>query len=112
MVQQDYGCTGCSYGGIGVSHNGSGAKTAILMPGVSDTPRDYVVIDSDKDYAALANGLPLKFSLPQSRSPTRLPWNFSCMDAESSGIHLIFFFSPQPSRAPVPKIPMPGPGVF
>ena len=54
------GANGASFGGIGVSHKGSGAETAILSPGLSDTPRDYVVIDSDTDYQALANGATLE----------------------------------------------------
>jgi hypothetical protein len=68
---------GVSYGGIGVSHNGSGAETAILMPGVSDTPRDYVVVESDKDYAALANGATLEVFFATEPLTNQTPVEFS-----------------------------------
>jgi hypothetical protein len=66
-----------SYGGIGISHNGSGAETAILVPGVSDTPRDYVVIGSDKDYAALANGATLEVFFATEPLANQTPVEFS-----------------------------------
>jgi hypothetical protein len=47
---------GFSHGGVGISHAGSGARTFILYPNTSDTARDYVTIDSDKDYNVLMNG--------------------------------------------------------
>jgi len=63
---------GVSHGGIGVSHGGSGAKTTPLDPGSSATVRDYVVIESDADFAALAQGGTLDVSfigqLPESGS--------------------------------------------
>jgi len=46
---------GLSYGGVGVSHGGSGAATFIFDPDSTGTMRDYVTIDS-KDYAALKTG--------------------------------------------------------
>jgi hypothetical protein len=52
--------TGRSYGGINISHDGSGAETGPLGKGDSETPRDYVVIDSDKDYRALSQGATLE----------------------------------------------------
>jgi len=70
---------GVSYGGIGISHNGSGAETTILMPGVSDTPRDYVVIDSDKDYAALANGATLEVFFVTEPLTNQTPVEFSAV---------------------------------
>jgi hypothetical protein len=68
---------GVSFGGVGISHNGSGAETAILMPGVSDTPRDYVVIDSDKDYAALASGATLEVFFATEPLTNQNPVEFS-----------------------------------
>jgi hypothetical protein len=50
---------GKSYGGIGVSHAGSGAHTPPLSPGSSATVRDYIVVESDQDFAALSNGATL-----------------------------------------------------
>jgi len=50
------GKNGLSYGGVGVSHGGSGARTFILAPGESNTARDYVTVDSDQEYAALKTG--------------------------------------------------------
>ncbi|MFA5416245.1 MAG: hypothetical protein WC295_12185 [Methanoregula sp.] len=48
--------TGKSYGGIGVSHAGSGARTRNITPNWTEMARDYVVVDSDEGFAALANG--------------------------------------------------------
>ena len=50
------GKNGLSYGGVGVSHGGSGARTFVLYPGDSNTARDYVTVDSEQEYAALKNG--------------------------------------------------------
>jgi hypothetical protein len=47
---------GVAHGGIRVSHGGSGAAAPLLDPGASATVRDYVVIESDADFAALARG--------------------------------------------------------
>ncbi|WP_321505528.1 hypothetical protein [uncultured Methanoregula sp.] len=47
---------GLSHGGVGVSHGGSGAQTFIFDPATTGTMRDYVTIDSDRDYAALKEG--------------------------------------------------------
>jgi hypothetical protein len=46
---------GLSYGGVGVSHGGSGAATFIFNPDSTGTMRDYVDIPA-KDYAALKSG--------------------------------------------------------
>jgi len=48
--------TGKSYGGIGVSHAGSGARTRNITPNWTEMARDYVVVDSDEGFTALANG--------------------------------------------------------
>lgn len=42
---------GDTFGGVGISHGGDGAETAILRPGESDEARDYVNIDTDTEYA-------------------------------------------------------------
>jgi len=69
---------GISFGGTGISHNGSGAETAIIMPGGAETPRDYVTIDSDKDYAALASGATLEvFFTTEPLLPNQTPVAFS-----------------------------------
>jgi hypothetical protein len=47
---------GQSYGGVGVSHAGSGARTFILYPNLSNTARDYVTVGSDTAMAALREG--------------------------------------------------------
>ncbi|MFA4877277.1 MAG: hypothetical protein WC586_07675 [Methanoregula sp.] len=47
---------GLSYGGVGVSHGGSGAQTFIFDPDTTGTMRDYVTIDSDREYAVLKSG--------------------------------------------------------
>jgi hypothetical protein len=69
---------GVSHGGIGISHGGSGAVSAILGPGDADTARDYVVIDSDTDYRALANGATLEvFFITEPLSQNETPVEFS-----------------------------------
>jgi len=69
---------GVTHGGIGISHGGSGAVTAILGPGDADTARDYVVIDSDKDYNALAKGATLRvFFTTEILSTNEAPVGFS-----------------------------------
>jgi len=47
---------GKTYGGVGVSHGGSGAVASQIPPGYSATARDFVRIESDSDFAALADG--------------------------------------------------------
>jgi len=50
---------GDTFGGVGISHDGNGAVTAILRPGESNEARDYVSIDTDKEYAELSEGATL-----------------------------------------------------
>ncbi len=47
---------GNQYGGIGLSHAGSGARTWWIAPNTSEAARDYVVVNSDQGLAALARG--------------------------------------------------------
>ena len=47
---------GKTYGGIGVSHAGTGARTRDIPLNVTEAARDYIVINSDKDFATLSNG--------------------------------------------------------
>jgi hypothetical protein len=49
---------GKTYGGIGISHAGSGARSNWLEPngGLPELARDYVVVRSDRDLATLKNG--------------------------------------------------------
>jgi hypothetical protein len=67
------GADGTSFGGVNVSHGGSGAHTTILSPGLSDTPRDYVVVPSDKDYAALSQGATLDVTFYGQQTDTETP---------------------------------------
>ncbi len=50
------GINGMSYGGIGSSNGGRGAKTASILPSAAETSRDSVVIDSRQGLAALSEG--------------------------------------------------------
>jgi hypothetical protein len=68
--------SGKSHGGIGVSHGGSGATGNMLAPGYSHTARDYVLIDSDKDYSELAKGATLEVLVTGSPSMDKLPVYF------------------------------------
>ena len=47
---------GKTYGGIGLSHSGSGARSNWIQPNMSEAARDYVTIRSDRDLTALAKG--------------------------------------------------------
>jgi hypothetical protein len=47
---------GNSYGGIGISHGGSGARTAWIPVNLTEAARDYVDVDSSQALAALSNG--------------------------------------------------------
>ncbi len=71
------GANGVSYGGVGVSHAGSGAETDELGPGDMGTPRDYVIITSDKDYEALSKGATLDVSFVTEPPANQKPVSFS-----------------------------------
>ena len=47
---------GKTYGGIGISHAGSGARTFWISHNNTEMARDYVNVRSDRDLAALAKG--------------------------------------------------------
>ncbi|MFA6224955.1 MAG: hypothetical protein WC620_01945 [Methanoregula sp.] len=47
---------GNSFGGIGISHQGNGARSAVILPGHGELPRDYIVIHSDEAFATLSKG--------------------------------------------------------
>ena len=50
---------GTTFGGVGISHDGDGAETNILGPGQAEEARDYVSIDTSREYAKLENGATL-----------------------------------------------------
>ena len=68
---------GVSFGGIGVSHGGYGAETDPIMPGGSETPRDYVTIDSDQAYQALSRGATLNVYFITEPLDNQAPVSFS-----------------------------------
>jgi len=47
---------GNSYGGIGVSHGGNGARTEWILPNGTEAARDYVDVDSNQGLTALTHG--------------------------------------------------------
>jgi hypothetical protein len=47
---------GNSYGGIGVSHGGNGARSEWILPNGTEAARDYVDVNSNQDLAALQKG--------------------------------------------------------
>jgi hypothetical protein len=47
---------GNSFGGIGISHSGSGARSGKIPPGMAEIPRDYIEIRSAESLATLSNG--------------------------------------------------------
>ncbi len=70
------GADGSTFGGVNVSHGGSGAHSALLSPGISDTPRDYVVVPSDKEFAALSQGATLDVTFFGQQTDTETPVTF------------------------------------
>lgn len=47
---------GKTYGGIGISHGGNGARSGWIQPNITEAARDYVVLRSDRDLATLKKG--------------------------------------------------------
>ncbi|MDD1693532.1 MAG: hypothetical protein LUQ71_02290 [Methanoregula sp.] len=47
---------GNSYGGIGVSHNGNGARTNWILPNGTEAARDYITIHSNQELLDLSKG--------------------------------------------------------
>ncbi len=47
---------GNSFGGIGISHNGNGARTREILPTNGEAARDYIVIRSAGSFATLSKG--------------------------------------------------------
>ena len=47
---------GNSFGGIGISHKGSGARSGQIYPGIGEAARDYVEIRSADSFATLSKG--------------------------------------------------------
>lgn len=50
---------GKTYGGIGISHGGNGARSTWIQFNRTEMARDYVVVRSDRDLEALAKGATL-----------------------------------------------------
>jgi len=66
---------GKTYGGIGVSHAGTGARTRNIPVNVTEAARDYIVINSDKDFTTLSQGalLDVYFMEPKSEGSPLIP---------------------------------------
>jgi hypothetical protein len=48
---------GNSFGGIGISHQGNGARSGKILPGTGgEAARDYIVIHSDESFTTLSKG--------------------------------------------------------
>ena len=59
---------GNSFGGIGLSHQGNGARTNPILPGRGEAARDYIVIHSDESFATLSKGAVLDVYFMEKRS--------------------------------------------
>jgi len=66
---------GKTYGGIGVSHAGSGARSGQIPPNLTEAARDYIVINSDKDFVTLSEGavLDVYFMEPRAEGSPLIP---------------------------------------
>lgn len=60
---------GKTYGGIGVSHGGSGARTWYIPLNLTEAARDYIVINNDQDFATLSKGALLDVYFLEFRPP-------------------------------------------
>ena len=47
--------SGKIYGGIGISHGGTGARSGLIYPNITEAARDYVVVP-EADFAQLSRG--------------------------------------------------------
>jgi hypothetical protein len=65
---------GNTYGGIGVTHGGSGARTRDVYRNTTEAARDYIVIN-DKDFATLSKGavLDVYFMEPKKEGEPLIP---------------------------------------
>jgi hypothetical protein len=61
---------GNSFGGIGISHQGNGARSAWISPGRGEAARDYVVIRSGEAFATLSKGAVLDVYFMEKTSDT------------------------------------------
>jgi len=68
---------GASFGGVGVSHGGTGAETPVLGPGIPATGRDYITIDSAQDYQTLGKGTTLTINFVTEPLGNETPVSFS-----------------------------------
>ena len=65
---------GNAYGGIGVSHGGQGAKTAMILPNATETARDFVIVRSPQQLAALSEGSTLDVYFMEQAGNTAVPF--------------------------------------
>ena len=68
--------SGTSFGGIGVSHAGNGARSSWILPNNTEAARDYVVVDSAQELAALNKGATLDVYFMEQKAnvtPTLIP---------------------------------------
>jgi len=61
--------TGKIYGGIGISHDGNGARSGLIIPNVTEAARDYIVV-SDEDFEKLSRGALLDVYFMEKKSDT------------------------------------------
>lgn len=67
---------GNTYGGIGLSHGGNGARSAWIMPNFSELARDYVTVDNSNALADLNKGAILDVWFMEQKmnvTPTLIP---------------------------------------
>jgi hypothetical protein len=59
--------TGKIHGGIGISHDGTGARSGLILPNVTEAARDYIVV-SDEDFEKLSRGAVLDVYFMEKKS--------------------------------------------
>jgi hypothetical protein len=61
--------SGNTYGGIGISHGGTGARSGLIYPNMTEAARDYVVIP-DAGFTQLSKGAILDVYFMEKKSDT------------------------------------------
>jgi len=61
--------SGKIYGGIGISHGGTGARSGLIYPNMTEAARDYVVVP-EADFAQLSKGAILDVYFMEKKSDT------------------------------------------
>jgi hypothetical protein len=78
---------GNTFGGIGISHKGSGARSGMITPGYGEAARDYIVLYSDDSFATLSKGALLDvYFMERTNNETRMVPDYHVAWAVDPGV--------------------------